>query len=89
MLDTDAGCGPVAQARLERFRLRTKVAVEALDWACLSVRGDGASTLDIPGGPAVVLQVEWPSWSGVDLLGPAPAGDPELATWLPDGAVLV
>jgi len=86
-LDTDSGGGPVAQARLERFRLRTNVAVEALDWACLSVRGLGASTLDIPAGPTLTLSVEWPSWSGVDLLGPKPEGDPELATWLPEGVV--
>ena len=40
-----------------------------------------------PGGPVLALSVAWPGWSGVDLLGPAPAGDPELDGWLPEGAV--
>jgi folate-binding protein YgfZ len=87
VIDTDPGGGPVAKSRLERFRLRTKVEIDALDWACLSVRGPAAGSLDIPDGPTLVLGVEWPSWRGVDLLGPAPVGESDLAAWLPEGAV--
>jgi len=92
VLDADAGCGPVAQARLERFRLRTKVTVGPLGWVCLSLRGPrvggGAPTgAAESGGPELSLPVEWPGWSGTDLLGPAPVGDPDLSSWLPEGAV--
>ena len=88
VLDTDAGCGEVARSRLERFRLRTKVDFESLDWACLSVRHGPETTIAVPPGPAVALPVDWPQWSGIDLLGPRPPDDPGLLGWLPDGAVL-
>jgi tRNA-modifying protein YgfZ len=87
VVDTDPGGGGVAKARLERFRLRTKVDIDLLEWTCLSVRGPAAESLDIPDGPTLALAVEWPPWRGVDLLGPVPAGDPGLASWLPTGAV--
>ena len=93
VLDSDAGCGPAARARLERFRLRTRVTVDPLDWACLSVRGPAAADalaaggasapVGGPGGPALALAVDRPGWSGVDLLGPAPDGDPGLDSWAP------
>jgi tRNA-modifying protein YgfZ len=72
IIDTDFGFGPVVKARLERFRLRTDVTFEPLDWICLAVRGplaDGA----VVGEPAVVAPVVWPGLVGVDLLGPQPA----------------
>ena len=87
VLDTDPGCGEVARQRLERFRLRTKVEFASLDWACLSVRGAPAATLDVPAGPTLAVAVDWPHWAGVDLLGPAPADDPDLVGWLPKGVV--
>ena len=92
LLDTDAGCGPAAQARLERFRLRTKVTIEPAAWSCLSLRGPRAldrATASGPGtdGPALVLRVDWPGWSGVDLMGPTTGSDPDLAAWIPQGAV--
>jgi folate-binding protein YgfZ len=87
VLDGDAGCGPDARARLERFRLRTKVDITSLDWVCLALRGPGAPELTPPGPPVLALPVSWPGWSGVDLLGPPPPGDPELESWLPPGAV--
>jgi folate-binding protein YgfZ len=91
VLDADAGSGPAVRARLERFLLRTKAAVEPLEWVCLSVRGPRAADV-VPagpseGGPELVVPVAWPGWVGVDLLGPPPDGDPELSAWLPDGAV--
>ncbi len=87
VLDADPGCGEAARVRLERFRLRTAVDIAPLDWVCLSVRGPSASTGSEVPGPTLALAVDWPGWSGVDLLGPRPAGDPELDGWLPDGAV--
>ena len=87
LLDTDPGCGDAARLRLERFRLRTKVEVAPLDWVCLSVRGPAATAGSAAPGPDLALAVDWPGWSGVDLLGPRPADDPDLAGWLPDGAV--
>jgi folate-binding protein YgfZ len=35
----------------------------------------------------LALPVSWPGWSGVDLVGPVPPGDPDLVAWLPEGAV--
>ena len=92
VVDTDGGVGPVAQARLERFRLRTKVTIEPLDWACLSLRGPGVAvgpTVDSAddSGPELVVPVTWPGWSGLDLLGPRRGDDPDLASWFPVGAV--
>ena len=86
VLDADPGCGPDAVARLERFKLRTKVTVVPLDWACLSVRGPAAGRVG-PSTAEVALAVDVAGWSGVDVLGPAPADDPDLRTWAPDGAV--
>ena len=67
VLDTDAGFGDVLTARLNRFKIRVKADITALDWTCLAVRGEGAAQVD---GLA--------SWGGgVDLLGPEvlpPAG---------------
>ena len=87
VLDTDPGCGGAAVNRLQRFRLRTRVDIEMLDWSCLCVRGPAAVSLDVPVGPTLALAVDWPRWQGVDLLGPRPADDPELGRWLPGGAV--
>ncbi len=86
VLDTDPGYGPAVAARLERFRLRTDVTVEPLDWRCIAVRGpDAASTVDGP--PPVSASVEWPTVTGVDLLGPAPGRDEAARSWLADGVV--
>ena len=67
VLDTDAGFGEVLIARLNRFKIRVKAEVAALNWTCIAVRGEGAASVD---GLA--------SWGdGVDLLGPdvqPPAG---------------
>lgn len=75
VLDTDAGMGELAIGRLERFRLRMRVAVAPLAWACVAVRGPGAAGV-VAGGAAVVAPVDWPGFTGVDLLGPPPAGGP-------------
>jgi folate-binding protein YgfZ len=88
VIDTDAGCGEAARTRLERFRLRTKADIATLGWSCLSVRGASARAIDVPPGPVLAVAVAWPGWEGVDLLGPAPDGDPGLASWFPVGAVV-
>jgi len=81
VLDTDGGFGERVLARLQRFRLRTKVEFDALDWVCVAVRGPGAAGV-VAGSPAVVIPVEWPGLAGVDLLGPAPGGG--LGEWVGD-----
>jgi folate-binding protein YgfZ len=77
VIDTDPGFGPVVTARLERFRLRTKVQIEPLAWVCLALRGPGAAEA-IVGWPQLTVPVEWPGLAGFDLMGPAPApGSPD------------
>ncbi len=88
VLDTDPGCGPAAQARLERFKLRTKVTIEPVEWSCLSVRGPAAVHDSRTIGVVLALPVGAPGWSGVDLFGPAPSDDPQLRSWVPEHAVL-
>ncbi len=90
VLDTDDGCGDGARVRLERFKLRTKVTIETMQWVCLSVRGPGATgdgALPHPDGAALVSAVDVPGWSGYDVLGPPPDDDPTLAAWMPDHGV--
>jgi folate-binding protein YgfZ len=84
VIDTDGGFGPVVTARLERFRLRMKVTIEPLAWSCVAVRGPDAIQ-SVVGRPELMLAVEWPGFSGVDLLGPAPSGGP--FAWVGDQVV--
>jgi tRNA-modifying protein YgfZ len=70
ILDTDAGWGAGVVARLERFKLRTKVQFEALDWRVLAVRGSGWD----PGGLGGSIAVEpWPGIAGWDVFSPPAA----------------
>ncbi|HVC14607.1 MAG TPA: hypothetical protein VND62_07080 [Acidimicrobiales bacterium] len=83
VLDTDAGFGEVVAARLTKFKLRTKVDVDALDWPCLALRGSG---VEPAGGtraePPYELAVDWNGTRGTDLLGPgAEEQVPEDAVW--------
>jgi tRNA-modifying protein YgfZ len=71
LLDTDHGSGEAMVARLERFRLRTAVRFEPLDWSMLAVRGPGSGAVEPPPG-AVTADPAWPGLDGVDLLGPSP-----------------
>jgi len=90
LLDTDGGGGADLLARLERFRLRVQVDLAPAAWSCLALRGPTAAASARrrpPGGEVLALGVDWPGWSGTDLLGPTPAGDPELDGWLPEDAV--
>lgn len=89
ILDTDAGWGGAVVARLQRFKLRTKVELEQADWECVALRGADVPTADrieAPGG-TFALPVEWNGTTGVDLLGPGADGlVPEGARWCGDDA---
>ncbi len=84
IVDTDQGFGPVVQARLERFRLRMKVVIEPVDWICVALRGPDALER-VTGAPELVVAVDWPGLSGVDLFGPAPPGGP--SGWIDESVV--
>jgi folate-binding protein YgfZ len=74
LIDTDAGFGEVAQARLLRFRLRVKVDIEPVVWVCLAVRGPDSGLVPPASEPGVIrLPFEAPGFSGFDLIGPAPS----------------
>ena len=83
VLETEPGFGPALAERLVRFRLRTKVTVEAEAWPALRLRGPRSEELvaERAGGAGTglwVLPFEWGGALGVDLLGPgAPAAGPE------------
>jgi folate-binding protein YgfZ len=66
-LDTDGGFGTTVVARLERFKLRTKVDIAMLPWRCLAVRGPRAHAVASDG-----VADDWPGLPGVDHLGPEP-----------------
>lgn len=92
VLDTDATFGQRVADRLRRFRLRTKVDIEPLDWPCVALRGAGVSVGPEPAaGPGtpdpLVLAVDWNGTRGVDRIGPGAAdGLPPDARWVGDGA---
>ena len=66
VLDTDAGHGEAVLARLNRFKLRVKADLDALDWRCLAVRGatPAGEVLGVPafgvGGDVLGADVEVP-----------------------------
>ena len=72
LLDTDRGAGPAMIARLERFKLRTKVTFEPLDWSMVALRGPASVDVAVPDG-FVVADPMWPGQVGVDILGADPA----------------
>ncbi|MBK5221987.1 MAG: folate-binding protein YgfZ [Acidimicrobiia bacterium] len=88
VLDTDAGWGQALIARLERFRLRTPVEFELLDWSAIAVRGVAAPAPLAPPDTddGIVVPVEQVGWTGWDVLGPAP-GISEGATECSDEAL--
>ena len=77
VIDVDAGFGAVVAARLARFKLRVKVAIEPLAWRVVALRGPLAATVAGPAGEgagtALAPGFSWNGVSGVDLLGESPA----------------
>ncbi|MEO6126252.1 MAG: hypothetical protein ABIR32_21340 [Ilumatobacteraceae bacterium] len=62
VLDTDAGFGGALAKRLNRFKIRVNVEIEAVNWRCVSVRAaDGPVDGGIPA---------WGRIDAFDLLGP-------------------
>ena len=80
LIDLDAGFAGALTTRLERFKLRVDAAFETLDgWRMLSLRGPGALEVDVGSARAELsLDVRWPGFEGVDLLGPEVAPPPDL-----------
>ncbi len=76
VVDVDAGFADVVVARLQRFRLRVKVAIELLPWHCVALRGPAAAAAAAPGsevgGGGIAIAFDWNGVTGVDLLGPGP-----------------
>ena len=70
LLDVDGGSGPDVVARLERFRIRVKADIEALDWRAIAVRGDAPEPPPTAG--VVAAPAWWGSAWGYDLLGADP-----------------
>jgi tRNA-modifying protein YgfZ len=79
LLDSDAGMGAVLLARLTRFKLRTKVEIDPLEWRAVAVRGPGAEPVPVSGdaGWSVAAPFKWSGLCGYDLLGPRPVPPPE------------
>ena len=93
VLDTDAGFGDAAVARLKKFLLRSKVEIERLEWRCLALRG--ALVGPLAGGllnvlaeaGVTALPFEWNGWRGTDLLGPKDVVLDPSAGPLPEGII--
>jgi folate-binding protein YgfZ len=67
LLDVDQGAGDAVLARLDRFKLRTKVDLDLERWSGLAVRGPGAGAVEAPSG-ALALTAAWPGVEAIDLL---------------------
>jgi folate-binding protein YgfZ len=67
LLDVDQGHGEAVLARLQRFRLRTKVDLEVDRWSGLALRGPGAGAVEAPAG-ALALTAAWQGVEALDLL---------------------
>jgi folate-binding protein YgfZ len=89
-VDVDRGFGDAVAARLARFKLRSKLAIEPLDWPAVALRGPRAA--DVPpvaGGEPLVLPFAWNGVAGLDLLGPgaeAVVADLDELRWCGDEA---
>jgi folate-binding protein YgfZ len=93
VLDTDAGSGALAVARLKKFLLRSKVEIETLEWRCLALRGAqvehaaaGLRTVLTEAG-LMALPFHWNGWTGIDLLGPKGVVLDPAAGPLPEGVL--
>jgi len=68
LLDTDAGWGPPVQARLERFKLRTKVEFGPSERRVVALRGIGWDQIAVD-SETLVVAPPWPGVEGADLIG--------------------
>jgi tRNA-modifying protein YgfZ len=73
IIDVDAGFAPALVERMNRFKLRTKVAFETLDWKMLAIRGDEVTKPDVANDDDVVIAVDWAHMRGFDVIGADPA----------------
>jgi folate-binding protein YgfZ len=65
-IDTDRGWGEAALTRLNRFKLRTKVAISMATASVIGLRGEG---WNLPGdGSVLVAAPPWPGVTGADVL---------------------
>jgi len=73
LLDTEVGFAGAVIARLNRFRIRVKADIEALDWQCVALRGDAAREFASPLGgvptDGLVVDAWWGGDTAVDLIG--------------------
>ena len=81
VVDFEAGFADVVQARLARFKLRSKLQMEPVPWTCLALRGPNATAAAGPSpigdGPGLVLPVSWHGFDGLDLLVPGEVAPPD------------
>ena len=69
LLDVDQGHGEALEARLNRFKIRTKADVSLVEWPMVSVRGAGAPHGELPDG-CLRLPPVGPDVEGYDIVGP-------------------
>ena len=91
LLDTDAGFGLAVLERLQRYKLRVKCDLEALEWSCVALRGPRSADVAPleQTGDVVVAAADWPGWPGVDVLGPSPAAPAGVRVCSPDAYEVV
>ncbi|HEY5244671.1 MAG TPA: hypothetical protein VIJ60_03305, partial [Acidimicrobiales bacterium] len=71
VVDVDGGFGDAVAARLARFKLRSKLTIEPLDWPAVALRGPRAADVTVAaGGSPLALPFAWNGVDGLDLLGP-------------------
>jgi len=73
----DAGFGEQLHERLRRFKLRVHAELALERWSGLALRGPEALAVEATLPEAVLLEVAWPGFVGVDAIGPSlrsPAG---------------
>lgn len=77
-LDVDEGVGEAVIARLNRFKLRTRVEFELVSCAGYAFRGTDTQPRPEASGSQMAVDIGWPGLAGYDLIGPSvtqPAGE--------------
>jgi len=87
LLDVDAGWGDPVLTRLRRFLMRVEVALEAVRWSWVGLRGPDAATLaGHVDGAVLVAPVDWRGVAGADVLGPELAVSDKVSVLTPEAA---